>query len=90
MRIPQTFDVVCYNDSDYDFSYLRGECMTLGLILVIVILIGALLATLLLSGKGDDEYSKAAKKNTMNLSLIYIVAILLSFLAVGIYIRWFV
>ncbi|MBT2639735.1 hypothetical protein [Bacillus sp. ISL-39] len=64
--------------------------MTLGLILVMIIIIGALLATLLLSGKGDEEYSKSTKKNTRNLSLIYIVVIVLSFLAVGIYIRWFV
>lgn len=64
--------------------------MTLGLILVMIIIVGALLATLLLSGKGDEEYSKAAKRNTRNLSIIYLVVILLSFLAVGIYIRWFV
>ncbi|WP_226086798.1 hypothetical protein [Mesobacillus sp. S13] len=64
--------------------------MTIGLILVFIIIIGALLATLLLSGKGDEEYSKATKRNTTNLSLIYIVVILLSFLAVGIYIKWFV
>lgn len=64
--------------------------MTLGLILVFIILVGALLATLLLSGKGDEEYSKATKKNTTNLSLIYIVVLILSFIAVGVYIRWFV
>ncbi|MCM3123020.1 hypothetical protein QNH36_10575 [Mesobacillus sp. AQ2] len=63
--------------------------MTLGLVLVVIIVIGALLLTIMLFGKGDADYRNAAKKNTTNLSVIYIVVILLSFIAVGVYIKWF-
>lgn len=63
--------------------------MTLGLVLVVIIVIGALLLTIMLFGNGDADYRNAAKKNTTNLSVIYIVVILLSFIAVGVYIKWF-
>ncbi|WP_210367563.1 hypothetical protein [Bacillus sp. REN3] len=63
--------------------------MKLGIFLVIVTVIAAAIFTLLLAGKGDDQYSTATKRNTINLSAIYIVVILLSFIAVGIYIRFF-
>jgi hypothetical protein len=63
--------------------------MTLGLVLVVIIVIGALLLTIMLFGKGDADYRNAAKKNTTNLSVIYIVVILLSFIAVAVYIKWF-
>lgn len=64
--------------------------MTVGLILVGLIVVAALLFTVMLTGKSDEGYDGATKKNTTNLSIIYIVVILLSFIAVGVYIRWFV
>ncbi|RSD28673.1 hypothetical protein [Mesobacillus subterraneus] len=63
--------------------------MTLGLFLVGIVVVAALVATLLLAGRGEKEYSESTRRNTVNLSLIYIVVIVLSFVAVGIYIRWF-
>jgi CHASE3 domain sensor protein len=54
--------------------------------LVTLILIIAVVATLLLTGKSDENYSSSAKKNTMNLSLIYIVIIFLAIISLGIYI----
>ena len=64
--------------------------MLVGMILVVVIVIAALIFTVMLTGKGDEGYDNATKKNTTNLSIIYIVVILLSFIAVGVYIRWYV
>ncbi|SFA90512.1 MULTISPECIES: hypothetical protein [unclassified Bacillus (in: firmicutes)] len=63
--------------------------MELGIFLVVIILISSLIFTLLLSGKGDEGYSQATKRNTTNLTLIYIIVILFSLIAVGVYIRWF-
>ena len=54
--------------------------------LVTMILIIAVVATLLLTGKSDENYSSSAKKNTINLSLIYIVIIFLAIVSLGIYI----
>lgn len=54
--------------------------------LVTMILIIAVVATLLLTGKSDENYSSSAKKNTINLSLIYIVIIFLAIISLGIYI----
>lgn len=63
--------------------------MELGIFLVVIILISSLIFTLLLSGKGDEGYSQATKRNTTNLTLIYLIVILFSLIAVGVYIRWF-
>lgn len=60
--------------------------MTLSLYLVVIIIAAVLVFTLLLAGKGDEGYQNATKKNTLNLSVIYIVVILFSLLAVGVYI----
>lgn len=54
--------------------------------LVIIIGIISLIATLLVAGKGDANYSSATKKNTTNLTLIYVVIILLAIIALAIYI----
>ncbi|MED4207148.1 hypothetical protein [Neobacillus mesonae] len=58
--------------------------------LVILILIIAGICTLLLTGKGDQDYRGAVKKNTKNLTLIYAIIITLSFIALGVYISYFV
>jgi hypothetical protein len=62
--------------------------MTLSLYLVFIIIVAVLVFTLLLAGKGDEGYQDATKKNTLNLSIIYIVVILISFIAVGVYIKF--
>jgi hypothetical protein len=62
--------------------------MTLSLYLVFIIIVAVLVFTLLLAGKGDEGYQDATKKNTVNLSIIYIVVILISFIAVGVYIKF--
>jgi hypothetical protein len=54
--------------------------------LVTLILIIAVVATLLLTGKSDENYSSSTKRNTINLSLIYIVIIFLAIISLGIYI----
>jgi hypothetical protein len=58
--------------------------------LVIVILIVAVVATLRITGKSDRDYSSATKRNTTNLTLIYVVVIFLSLVALAVYIRFFV
>lgn len=60
--------------------------MTTAIILVIILTIVSIVFTLLFIGKGDENYSNSAKKNTTNLTLIYVVAILLSIIALAIYI----
>ncbi|MBY0097074.1 hypothetical protein [Mesobacillus maritimus] len=64
--------------------------MSLSIIIVLVILLIAIVGTLFLAGKGDEDYRNATKRNTTNLTLIYVVVILFSFIAVGVYIKWFV
>ncbi|MDQ0268144.1 hypothetical protein [Cytobacillus purgationiresistens] len=53
---------------------------------VIIIIVLSIVATLLVAGKSDDNYSGSAKRNTVNLTLIYAVIIPLSFVALGVYI----
>jgi hypothetical protein len=62
--------------------------MKLGLIIIIAITILSLVFTLMLAGKSDADYSKSARRNTVNLTVIYAVVILLSIVALGVYIKW--
>ncbi|MCT2535260.1 hypothetical protein NC661_20730 [Aquibacillus koreensis] len=60
------------------------------IILIVIISIVALVATLLLAGKSDQGYNDAPKNNIKGLSLIYIVTILGSIIALAVYIIFFV
>jgi hypothetical protein len=55
-------------------------------VLVIVILIIAVVSTLSLTGKPDENYRGSTKRNTTNLTLIYVVIIFFALVALGIYI----
>lgn len=55
-------------------------------VLVIIILIIAVGATLVLTGKPDENYSGSTKRNTTNLTLIYVVIIFIAIVSLGIYI----
>ncbi|NWQ41448.1 hypothetical protein MLOOGBEN_12170 [Bacillus sp. EB106-08-02-XG196] len=55
-------------------------------ILVVLILIVAVVLTLALTGKPDDNYSDSTKRNTTNLTLIYVVIIFIALVSLGIYI----
>jgi len=57
--------------------------------LVIIIIIISGIATLLIAGKGDANYRSSTKRNYTNLTLIYVVIITLSLIALGVYIRFF-
>lgn len=57
--------------------------------LVIIILIVSVVATLLLVGKGDENYSSSTKRNTTNLTLIYAIVIPLALIVLAIYIKFF-
>lgn len=57
--------------------------------LVIIILIVSIVTTLLATGKGDANYSSSTKRNTTNLTLIYAIVIIISLIALGIYIKFF-
>jgi cytochrome c biogenesis protein ResB len=63
--------------------------MELAIGLVIIIGIVSLISTLLIAGKGDKDYRNAVKRNTSNLTWIYVIVILISLIAVGVYISWF-
>ena len=54
--------------------------------LVVLILIVAVVSTLILTGKPDENYSDSTKRNTTNLTLIYVVIIFIALVALGIYI----
>ena len=71
----------------YVFYMFIVRCvMKILMSLVIIIGIISLIGTLLIAGKGDSNYSSATKKNTTNLTLIYVVIIPLAVIALGIYI----
>lgn len=54
--------------------------------LVILILVFSVVATLMVTGKSDENYRGSIKQNTTNLTLIYVVIILLALISLGIYI----
>ncbi len=64
--------------------------LILAILLALILAIIAAIATISLFGKSDENYRGAAKKNSINLTIIYTIAIVLSLVAVGIYIVWFV
>jgi hypothetical protein len=55
-------------------------------VFVILILIIAVVSTLILTGKPDENYSGSTKRNTTNLTLIYVVIIFIALVSLGIYI----
>ncbi|MDR7077404.1 putative membrane protein [Neobacillus niacini] len=54
--------------------------------LVILILIFSVVSTLFITGKPDKNYTGSTKRNTTNLTLIYVVIIFLALVSLGIYI----
>jgi hypothetical protein len=64
--------------------------MSFSIFLVVLILGISAVLTLLLLGKSDEGYRGAARRNTINLTMIYVVVIILSLAAVGAYVRWYV
>ncbi len=58
------------------------------IILVFLVLIISVILTLVITGKSDENYRSSVKRNTINLTLIYIVIIVLSLIALGGYIWW--
>jgi hypothetical protein len=63
--------------------------MSIMYVLVVIILLIAIVSTLLITGKSDENYSGSTKRNTTNLTLIYVVVITLSLISLGVYIRFF-
>ncbi|MFS0821755.1 hypothetical protein [Bacillus sp. 1P02SD] len=61
--------------------------MKLAFIIVIILGIAAFIGTIMIAGKGDANYREKTKRNSINLTVIYAVVILLSLIAVGIYIK---
>ncbi|WP_312473049.1 hypothetical protein [Neobacillus sp.] len=60
--------------------------MNFSILLIIVILILAVVSTLSLTGKNDDNYSTSTKQNTYRLTAIYIIVILLALVGLAWYI----
>ncbi len=57
--------------------------------LVPIIGIISIILTLLVAGKGDENYRGSTKRNTLNLTLIYAVIIFLSLIGLGVYIKFY-
>lgn len=60
--------------------------MTIAIIFIFLIIIGAGISTVMLGGKSDENYRGAHKANTYRLTAIYAVTILASIVALGWYI----
>jgi cytochrome c biogenesis protein ResB len=52
--------------------------MKVGMILIIIVLVGAMIGTLARTGKPDEDYKGSTKQNTLRLTAIYIIVILAS------------
>jgi cytochrome c biogenesis protein ResB len=63
--------------------------MEFAIALVVIILIGLLVGTLVLTGKSDENYEKSTKQNTYRLTAVYTVVILISLAALAWYIKAF-
>jgi cytochrome c biogenesis protein ResB len=59
-------------------SIVRMKNMKFGMILIIIVLVAALIGTLALTGKPDEDYKGSTKQNTLRLTAIYIIVILAS------------
>ena len=66
----------------------RGEIMAFMYALVVIIILAAIVLTLRAAGKIEEDYGKKTKRNAKNLSMIYGVIILLSVVALGVYISF--
>lgn len=60
--------------------------MTFAIALVIIVTIIALILTFILVGRGDSDYNDKSKRNITNLTIVYTIAIVLSFIALAMYI----
>lgn len=60
--------------------------MTIAIIAIFVLIGVALVATIAVTGKSDENYRKAHKANTFRLTAIYAVVILVSLAILGWYI----
>lgn len=56
--------------------------------IIICILIIAIISTLMITQKSDENYRSSSRKNNRNLSLIYVIVIALSVIALAIYIAF--
>lgn len=50
--------------------------MKYGMVLIIIVLVAALVGTLVLLGKPDENYKSSTKQNTIRLTAIYVIVIL--------------
>ncbi len=57
--------------------------------IVILILVLSLIGTLILTRKSDENYRQSTKRNTANLTIIYAIVIVVSLIALGVYIRFY-
>ncbi|MFO1445433.1 hypothetical protein KDN24_19990 [Bacillus sp. Bva_UNVM-123] len=60
--------------------------MTILIAFVVIISILAGVGTVLVASKSDKNYRNSTKRNTTNLTFIYAIVILLSVIALGVYI----
>lgn len=52
------------------------KIMKFGMALIIIVLIAALIGTLALTGKPDENYKSSTKQNTLRLTGIYVIVII--------------
>ncbi|MGJ7920930.1 hypothetical protein [Neobacillus sp. LXY-4] len=63
--------------------------MTFAYIFIVITLVAAILGTIVLTTKSDENYKKATKQNTFRLTSIYIIVILFSLIGLAWYITSF-
>ncbi len=59
-------------------------------VLGVLVLVGGLFATLLVAGKGDQDYQKKSEGNVRRLTYIYIALFVVIIVGFTVYLRWFV
>lgn len=58
-------------------------------VLIIALLVVSAVSTVLIAGKGDENYTDSTKRNYTNLTFIYGGFIILGVIALAVYIRFF-
>ncbi|WP_028403009.1 hypothetical protein [Ectobacillus panaciterrae] len=60
--------------------------MKVAYVLVAILMIFALVSTVVIGGKGDEGYANSAKQNTMRLSFIYLLLVIILLGGIALYV----
>jgi hypothetical protein len=58
-------------------------------VIIVILLIISIVSTILIAGKGEDHYGRSTKRNITNLTVMYVVFLIVGLIGLGVYIRFF-